>query len=98
MARQHGGSSVGDHYAAVARQLGKPQLKPPPLPPAATHLWETFIDLARRRGGNGFDPMPITHTEIDAWQRLKQWPLAPWEVDAIAALDDAYFASLADKT
>jgi hypothetical protein len=29
--------------------------------------------------------------------RLKAWPLRPWEVDAIRALDEAYFATQAEK-
>lgn len=98
MSRQIGGSSAGDHFAAAAKQLGKPKPKAPPLPPCASHLWDTYGELARRRQlaiGMGAAPQPITHQDIMAWVNLKQWPLAPWEVDAIVALDDAYLADQA---
>jgi hypothetical protein len=99
MGRRHGGASVGDHYRAAARQLGKEITKPPPLPPAGAHLWDTFMELMRRRqvsSGMGTAPQPITHQDIAAWSHLKAWPLAPWEVDAVLALDDAFLASQAD--
>lgn len=97
MARTHAGSSMADHYRAVARQTGKPPPEPPPMPPAGAHLWDTFLELHRARGGSGFGPSPISHADIEAWVRLKAWPLRPWEVDAIRALDEAYFASQAEK-
>ena len=96
MARRHGGASVSDHYASVARQTGRAAPKPPPLPPAARHLWDTWAELHRRRHPGMGGPLPIAHSEIEALTRLKRWPLAPWEVDAIVALDDAYLASEPD--
>ena len=59
-------------------------------------MWDTFVEIARRRQSAGFGPLPITHQELEAWQRNKRWPLAPWEVDAIMALDDAFLASQVD--
>lgn len=96
MTRSYGGSSVGDHLKSARRQKGKPEPKAPALPPEAVHLWDTFLELTRRRHGNGFAPLPITHQDIRAWSELKQWPLAPWEIDAILALDDAFLSAQAD--
>ena len=92
MARDAGGSSVGDHIKAAKRQTGKPPPKAPPLPAEATHLWDTFIEVAARRQNSGWGPLPITHQQLESWSRLKAWPLAPWEVDAIMALDSTFMA------
>lgn len=101
MAREYsGGSSVGDHVRSARRQRKKEEPKPPPVPPAGVHLWDTFVELSRRRQvavGMGAVPQPITHQDIEAWCRLKAWPLAPWEIDAIVAVDDAYLEAQAEK-
>lgn len=93
----NGGASIADHYKAVARATGRPLPKPPALPPEARYLWDTFVEITRRRQSSGFGRQPITHSEIMAWSTLKQWPLAPWEVDALCALDDAYLDETAPQ-
>jgi hypothetical protein len=40
-----------------------------------------------KRGSNGFGFLPISHLEIDAWQRITGNSLAPWELRAINAMD-----------
>lgn len=89
MATRHGGASLNDHFASVARQTGRKAPAAPALPPEARHLWHTFLELHRTRS-SGFGPSSIRYAEIDAWQRLKRTPLDPWEVDAIVALDEAW--------
>jgi len=63
-----------------------------PLPPAAAYLWGTFLRLHTRRGNNGFGVLPLSWSEIDAFCRLSGVRLAPWEVEIVEALDDAYMA------
>lgn len=95
MGKRHGGASLHDHLASVARQLGRKMPEPPPLPPEARHLWQTFLELHRTRPSNGFGAGAIPYAEIDAWTRLKRTPLDPWETDAIVALDEAWLEAQA---
>lgn len=95
MARRAGGASISDHYEAVARAKGLKKPVAPPLPPELRHLWQTFLELHRARPA-GFGPSPICFAEIDAWQRLKRWPLEPWEVEAIRKLDDLWLEAQRD--
>lgn len=60
-------------------------------------VWNIFSTLHRSRGAGAAAQNPITFTEIDAWSRLMQVTLVPWEVELVRALDDEYFASLNDN-
>lgn len=51
-------------------------------------MWECFWQLDRARGSNGFGPLPVGYVEIEAWCRLRGTPLWPWELDALARMDD----------
>lgn len=52
-----------------------------------------------RRGYGMSGPLPITNTEIDAWQRVHGIRLTPWELDCIYLLDGlALEASRKEKT
>jgi hypothetical protein len=53
--------------------------------------------LHRRRGGNGYGPNPISFADINGWQHAMQYPLRPWEVEAVTLIDDAYLAIDAEK-
>jgi hypothetical protein len=59
------------------------------------YLWSTFLRLHSRRGSNGFGASPLSWSEIDACCRLSGVRLAPWEVEIIEALDDAYMVEQA---
>jgi hypothetical protein len=65
------------------------------LPPAVAYLWSAFLRLHCRRGSNGFGASPLSWSEIDAFCRLSGVRLAPWEVEIVEALDDAYMAEQA---
>jgi hypothetical protein len=95
MARREGGHSIASHYEAVAKVKGLKKPMAPPLAPEVRHLWQTFLELHRTRP-TGFGPSPISFFEIDAWQRLKRWPLDPWEVEAIRKLDDLWLDGQAE--
>jgi hypothetical protein len=60
-------------------------------------VWNVFSTLHRTRGAGAVTPNPLSFMEIDAWSRLMQVTLAPWEVELVRALDDEYFASLNDE-
>lgn len=74
------GASNGDPNA-IARLAG------PPLPETLVYLWRWYLELraVQHSGLNG--PEPINHTQLLAWQQNTGRSLAPWEVDAIIALD-----------
>lgn len=81
--------------AIVARQRGVVAVEAPvapPLPPEAVHLWQAFRSLDAARGNNGFGPLPISFVDMDAWQRVMQYQLDPWEVEAVRMIDNAYLA------
>lgn len=83
--RQPDGTRLRDHLEALERRGGRrhPLLDGPPLPAAAAHLWQWFLEL---RAANA---APLTFSEIRAWAALTgQWP-RPWEVAALRALDAA---------
>lgn len=62
----------------------------PVVPEAGNLLWSMFIDLSSGRSSNGFGPNPISWAEIEAWMRVKRWPLAPHHVEILRAMDDAW--------
>lgn len=81
----------------VKRAAHEAELRCPPLPEALAYLWQAFLRLHGRRGGNGFAINPISWPDIDAFTRHSGMRLAPWEVETIEELDNLYRASLATK-
>ncbi|AKR57123.1 hypothetical protein XM25_15235 [Devosia sp. H5989] len=65
------------------------ELAVPPFPLALTYLWQAYGRL-RRRCSTGLGLSPITLGEIDAFVRLTGSRLAPWEVETIERLDEAW--------
>ncbi|WP_444358157.1 phage tail assembly chaperone [Phyllobacterium chamaecytisi] len=57
------------------------------MPAAAQHVWNWFCVLDMKRSHNGYIWLPISHLEIDAWQRLSGEEVDPWELRAINAMD-----------
>lgn len=69
----------------------------PPFPTALGYLWKTYFRL-RRRCSVGFSgPNPLSWRDIDAFTRQTRFALAPWEVDIIERLDDAYLQPIARR-
>lgn len=62
------------------------------LPAAGAYLWTAYSRLRRRKGGNGFGPSPLEWTDILAFQAGARFPLLPWEVEIIEAIDDLFMA------
>lgn len=96
-ARQKDGSTLRQHLQAAAAMSGvaDPLLEVPRVPVAARALWATFLTLsAVRRSGMG--PHPLTLTDIEAWCRLADVRLTPWELDTLIALDAASLRAAAE--
>lgn len=85
------------HLAAVWERTGGEPARlrdAPELPAMLEPLWADFIELHNSRGSTGFGAAPITFADIDAWQRVVGLHLRPWEIAAIRAADNAYFAAM----
>lgn len=59
----------------------------PTLPEAGRLLWGFYVDLAGTRTYHNAGPNPISYAEIEAWRRAHRWPLEPYHIDIIRALD-----------
>jgi hypothetical protein len=59
------------------------------LPDALAHVWEWFCELSKARSANGHGLNPISFAEIDAWARVMQTGVTPWEAGLIRRLDAA---------
>lgn len=71
------------------------ELRQPPLPEAARHIWGHFLRLSAHRGSTGFGPGPIGWPDLDAYCRMTRARLAPWEVEMIEDLDNLWLAEKA---
>lgn len=59
------------------------------VPELAVSVWGVFWTLDRRRQGNGYEALAISHQEIEACTRLYGVELRPWEVRALDAMEQA---------
>jgi len=84
----------------VERQIGQTpvELQGPPFPELMEYVWSAFISLhpARGQGFNG--PLPLSFTEIAAWQQLTGSQLSIWEVGVIKKLDSIYMGVINDRS
>ncbi|AWN47128.1 hypothetical protein DK419_13075 [Methylobacterium terrae] len=58
------------------------------MPPGGAYLWETFWEIEETRQ-SAWVLLPFTYREIDAYCRLMDAVLRPWEVRIILAMDRA---------
>lgn len=81
---------------ALQRNLRQREARPT-VPEAGRLLWRAFLDLdgVRRFGANG--PEPIGYVEIEAWARLNRYPLAPWHVEILRAMDSALIRQFGEE-
>lgn len=63
------------------------------LPSIVRPIWQTYEALSDTR----HDGAPITHLEIEAWQRLHGIVLTPWEVDTLLDMDRAALSAVPRK-
>ncbi|TPL40699.1 hypothetical protein [Mesorhizobium sp. B2-4-6] len=66
----------------------------PSFPTEVDYLWRAFHRLSARRGSTGFGPAAISWFDLDAFQRFTGASFAPWEVETLERLDQAYMAEL----
>lgn len=84
------------HLEAVARMTGTrpPELDGPALPECLAHVWAWFVELAAARQGNGFSALPLSWSDMAAWQRLTGADPSPDEVRLLRRLDQLALAHL----
>lgn len=78
--------------ASLARLMSEP-----PLPPGCTDVWAVFLSLHARRPHGEFGPLRLPWSELQAYERVAGVHLGHWQVKAIFALEDAYFAVRAEN-
>ncbi len=66
-------------------------LEPPrDFPRLLSHIWSAFISLSGARTSGFSGPNPITFEQILAWKQVTEYPLEPWEAEAVKRLDRIY--------
>lgn len=71
---------------ALQMHLLRPH-KAPKIPDAGVLLWQAFLELDAARQFHAHGPCPISFAEIEAWCRVKRYPLQPRHVDVLQAMD-----------
>ena len=86
------GITERQHLTEVERQSGRTPwaLQGPEFPELLEHVWAAFLLLNQTRGQGFNGPLPISHQEIDAWKRMTDNKLLPWEINAVKRLDAVY--------
>ena len=82
-------------FAKTARKRPE-ELDQGEIPKEGLHLWNWFWELSSGRGSNGFGPLPLAFSEIEAWTRLRGVSLRPREVGIIKRLDRAFLNVMAE--
>lgn len=90
------GATLRTHLQRMAYSAGKvdPRLEARPPPSAVMAVWETFLLLASTRR-TGMSAQPLTMVDIEAYCRMANIRLSPWEFETIIALDAVAMAAAA---
>lgn len=67
----------------------------PPLPEALAYLMEWFDELSRARTSSGFGLNPITYMEMDAWARLTDRRITPFDAKMLKDIDTMWLLAYA---
>lgn len=63
-------------------------LRPPPAP--LKYLWDIYLRMRRRKGGNGFAITPLEWPDFDSFQSCNHVRFSPWEQETLEVIDDLY--------
>lgn len=69
----------------------------PKIPEAGRLFWGWFLELSATRASGGFGPLPIQHSEIEAFARLNNWPIEPRHVGLLLEMDRALLSSMGTR-
>ncbi len=73
------------------------QLTPVKVERGTEYLIAIFNELSTRRQTGMTGPMPLSFQEIDAYNKLTDAQLTPWEISAITAMDAAFLDAIAHQ-
>lgn len=93
------GYSYAEIYSGYLQKTGKkhPKDNPVDFPPEAEHIWRYWIELNKARQSNGFGINTISWLELDAWSRMTNTDLEPWEINAIFDIDAEYLQLVSEQ-
>ena len=74
-----------------------PELQPVECDQCVRYLWNYFLDMSRRRSGNGYGHNPISHEGVEAWARSRRITLQPFEHQMLDAIETV-FISIMNKS
>ena len=100
--RQEDGRSYREllAHAAALSQAARAELdalESVPLPDAAAHVWETFMEISAHRTSSGFGPSTLSWLDLDAWQRVTRVELTPLERGWLFELDRMFIEDQAKE-
>jgi hypothetical protein len=70
---------------------------PPPLPPAAAHVWTAFTEIARTRQIGGMGLARLTRSDVRLWEADEGVRLERWERRLIFRMDEEWLAAMSPK-
>lgn len=101
---QPDGSTSRDHLEKSAKSIFKPNYEAQrqlaeaaELPDEGGNVWADFLALHSRRGYGEIGPVRLSYTEVQAFESLRGFRFEGWELEAILALDDEFFAVEGEK-
>lgn len=62
----------------------------PNFPREVAYLWTIYFRLRRRIGAGFAAPNPVGWQDINAFVLQAGFPLAPWEIEVLEAIDDVF--------
>ena len=86
------GTTERDHLLFLANRgnvEAQEALIGPECPSETVYLVEWAFRLFRRSGEGMNGALSLSYQTIDAWARLNDIEIRPWEVDALVLIDDA---------
>lgn len=84
--RREDGTCLRDHFEQAGVAIDDPVVSV-----AGQDILEKFWELNEARQNNGWDVLPLTNQEIQAWRENRRLsPLTDWEYRALRSMDRRY--------
>lgn len=69
----------------------------PPLLPIAANAWDVFNALSATRGSSSAGVLPITYSELEAFQRVTTTQLTALDVELVRTADAAFLTEVHER-
>lgn len=95
---QEGGCSLRAQLQQVQASTGQApaELCTPPCPVSLAPLFQSFVEMASARSSGFGAPQPIGWADMQAWSRMTQTPVTPFEARVLRLLDAAWVRAWVD--